>query len=374
VDRNFFGAAATLMGTTIGAGVLAIPYVVSKSGLILGIIQIIIIGAAMIGLNLLLAEVILKTKDNHQLTGYAGKYLGKIGKRAMAFIMLAGIYGALIAYIIGVGNTLSTLLPQLTPVTCSIIFFATVTAMIYLGINAIEKSEMLLSSAVILTLIGIIIMVAASGKFSTANFTPINTNSFFVPYGVILFAFMGAVAIPEMKEELGKNAGKQLKKAVIIGGLVPIVLYSLFAIAVIGISGSTTSEIATLTLGRELGAFAAVVANLFAIFAMSTSFISLGLALKDMYAFDYKIDPKDAWSLTCGIPLLAFLMGINGFIAVLSMIGAFVGGLEGVMIVAINKMAAKTEKITNAKVAVSFLLCIMFISGIAFTIYCAIRG
>ncbi|MBS3140412.1 hypothetical protein J4479_05415 [Candidatus Woesearchaeota archaeon] len=85
----------TLVGTIIGAGILGIPYVVAKAGVLYGLILMVAIGIAFVYLNLFAGEVILRTNGHHQLTGYAGKYLGKIGKCFMALSLFVNIYGAL---------------------------------------------------------------------------------------------------------------------------------------------------------------------------------------------------------------------------------------------------------------------------------------
>ena len=384
MQKRFLEAVATLMGTTIGAGVLGIPYVVAKSGLAVGLLHIIIIGAAVMLVNLLLGEVVLRTKGNHQLTGYAEKYLGTAGKRLMALAMVFGIYGALLAYIIGAGNSLNAILPNLTPFAGSIIFFAIASAIVYFGLKAVEEFELLLSFLTIVVISIIIVVAATSGRFSAANFTETSLQNLFVPYGVVLFAFLGASAIPEMREELGSGRGRRLlRRAIIIGGLVPIVLYSLFAVAVVGVAGASTGQIATVSLGRELGPIMAVFANLFAVLAMSTSFIALGLALKEMYAYDYRLRTKTAWFLTCCVPLLAFFLGLKNFIAVLGLAGAIAGGIEGILLVAMHKAAKKKKAEVKPEYKISLprlatvALAIMFLFGIiyvAITVAKAIAG
>ncbi|MBI2141456.1 hypothetical protein HYU16_03455 [Candidatus Woesearchaeota archaeon] len=381
MKKRLFEAVATLVGTTIGAGVLGIPYVVAKSGIAVGLLHIIIIGSAVLLVNLLLGELVLRTKGNHQLTGYAEKYLGSTGKRLMALAMVLGIYGALLAYIIGVGNSLNAILPQLTPLFWSIAFFAAASAIVYFGLKAVEESELLLSFLTIAVISIIIAVAATSGKFSAANFTGTSMQNLFVPYGVVLFAFLGAVAIPEMREELGSGkARKLLKKAIIIGGLVPIVLYSLFAVAVVGVSGAATGQLATVTIGKMLGEKMVMFANLFAVLAMSTSFIALGLALKEMYVYDYRLKRKTAWVLTCLIPLLAFLLGLKNFIAVLGVAGAVAGGIEGILLVAMHQAAKKKKAEIKPEYAINMqrlaatALALMFLFGIIYAVITAAKA
>src|SRR3989344_5504492 len=102
--KSWFTASAILIGTTIGAGFLAIPYAIAKSGFFVGLFYLVFLGLVILYLNLALGEIGLRTQGQHQLTGYAQRYLGKWGKRLMFFSMIFGIYAAILAYLTGVGN------------------------------------------------------------------------------------------------------------------------------------------------------------------------------------------------------------------------------------------------------------------------------
>ena len=109
-DKKFWAATFTLSGAVIGAGILGLPYVFSKSGFLIGLMWIMFLGVILILIKLALGEVALRTKGKHQLAGYAEKYLGKWAKRFMVFAVVFGIYSALLAYLIGEGESFSHLL------------------------------------------------------------------------------------------------------------------------------------------------------------------------------------------------------------------------------------------------------------------------
>jgi amino acid permease len=134
-------AIATLVGTIIGAGILGIPYVIAKAGFWTGIFDIVLLGIVVLVIYLYLGEVVLRTEGFHQLPGYAEKYLGKIGKRLMVFSMVFGNYGALIAYIIGVGLALAAIFGG-NSLTYSLIFFVIAAIIIFKGLKAVGKSEL----------------------------------------------------------------------------------------------------------------------------------------------------------------------------------------------------------------------------------------
>lgn len=345
MNKAFLEAVATLIGGVVGAGIFAIPYVVAKAGFLTGLVDIIAIASVIILVYLYLGEIILRTKGLHQLTGYAGFYLGKWGKRLMAFSMIFGIYGALLAYLIGEGEALSAIFGISNPLLFSFIFFVAAAVLLYFGLKALETLEL----CVIPVIITIIILMGVIGfpHINTANLTGFNPSYIFIPYGVILFAFAATAAIPEMREELAKNE-KHLKKAIIIGISVPMVVYLLFAFITIGITGSATTEIATIGLGNMLGQKMVLLGNIFAAFAMLTAFLIFGLALKEMYNYDYKLHKSTSWILACLVPaiLFALVRKFAGFTAVIEITGAVGIGITGVLIIL---MAWRAKKLGNRK-------------------------
>lgn len=372
--KHFYEAVATLIGTVIGAGIFGIPYVVAKSGFLIGAFYIVFIGLSILMINLYIGEITLRTKGDHQLTGYAEKYLGKWGKRIMAFSMLFGIYFALTAYLIGEGEVLSAIFGG-PPLLYSLLFFIIVSAIIYIGLRLIKRFEVLLS--LIFLFIIFLIIAFSFVKIDLTNLAHLNLAYLFLPYGVVLFAFLGAVAIPEMKEELVKHK-KLLKKAIILGSLIPLIVYLIFSFVVVGVTGLKTTEIATIGLGNLIGEKMILFGNLFAIFAMATSFLTLGLALKEMYNYDYRLNKKIAWLLTCSVPLILILLGVKSFIKTIGIAGSIAGGIDGILIVLmfwrVKKLGERKPEYSLSKhKLIGMILMLVFILGIAYTVWSLIR-
>ena len=370
VSKGSLKAIATLVGCTIGAGVLGIPFVVAKSGFIVGMIDIIILGLAVLVINLYVGEISLRTKKNHQLTGYAKKYLGKTGKRIMMLTMVFAFFGALLAYIVGSGVVLSSIFSIFNPFIFSLIYLGIMSILIYFGLRVVEDSEVVLGMIMLLIITVIIGFSLNSSFFQIQNLAYVDLAKAILPYGIILFAFLGAPSVPEMKEILIKEK-KNLKKSIVIGTLISLIVYLAFAFSIIGITGTETTAVATTGLGNVLGLNIILFGNLFALFAMSTSFLVLGLALKDMFNYDYKINKKISWMMTCLIPLTLFLLGINNFILILGIVGAISGGIQSILIILMHRNA---KKYGNRKPEFSFrnflplniTLIVLFVFGIIF--------
>ncbi len=369
-NRHFYAAIATLVGTVIGAGVLGIPYAISKAGFMTGLVNLVVLGIAVVLLYLFLGEVVLRTRGNHQLAGYAEIYLGKTGKRLMVFAMIFGIYGALLAYLIGEGESLAAIFGSTDFLFFSLVFYAIASIVIYKGLNAIENSELVMSTLVVIIIA--LISAYALPKISMPNLTVFSMKSIFMPYGVILFALAGSIAIPEMKEELTHNK-ELLKKAIIIGALIPIFMYLFFTFVIVGSMGLETTQIATIGLAALLGQKMFILGNLFAVLAMATSFLTLGLALKEMYHYDYHINKKLSWVLTIIPPLILFFLLEKSFVGIIGLTGGIGMGLEGILVVLMyrkaKKIGARKPEYRMLKCApLEYALIIIFLMGITYTI------
>ncbi|UZE94335.1 MAG: GerAB/ArcD/ProY family transporter [Candidatus Pacearchaeota archaeon] len=338
-------AIATLVGMIIGAGILGIPYVIAQAGLFWGLVNIIGIGLIVLLVYLYLGEVILRTKGKHQLPGYASLYLGKAGRILMLISMLLVQYGALIAYMFGEGEVLSFIFLGTVPLSShlmfSVIFLAMMAVFVFFGLKTLGKGELIGLGAIIVIVIAIAVYFLP--QVQVINFMSSNPNltfRFFFPFGAVLFAYLGFAAVPEMNEIL-KNK-KKMKKAIIIGGIIPIAVYLLFTITVIGFKGIATPEIATMALGKFV--------SLFAVFTMFTSFLAVGIAQKEIFWYDLKFKHFMSWLLTflpvLLITLLIIFFNLVGFIGIISFAGAVGGGIAGILIML---MAIRAKKLGQRK-------------------------
>jgi len=270
------------------------------------------------------------------------------------------------AYIMGGGLALSNII-GLDPLLCSVIFFGAISWIIYLGLDTIEKSEAFVMPCMITVVI--IIFFLAVFKINPVNLSEFSFSKMLIPYGVVLFAFIGTSAIPEMGEELAKSK-KDLKKAIIIGSLIPLAVYILFATSIVGVLGSKTHEIGALGLAAILGERMAFIGALFALLTVSTSFMVLGLALKELFWYDYDLRKNTSWLLACFVPFILFLLvrKVVSFTTVLDITGIITGAIIGILVVimAINakkKSERKPEYSIYINKFIAFIIILLFIIG-----------
>ena len=371
--KKFWTGTSILIGTCIGAGVLGIPYVAAQAGFLVALAYILLIGAMILVVNLYLGEISLRTKGNHQLIGYAKKYLGVKGKHFMEFATIFGIYAAIIAYMLGIGESISFLVFGDSSYTTlfGILFGVGMSGLLWRGMKALKKYERI-GVSIILALL-LVIVILFFNKIEVVNLIYFNVGSIILPFGVILFALMSFHAIPEVEIVLNKDK-KLMKRILIVGTLVSVTFYILFALVVVGFKGAETPEIATLALGT--------VFVFLGMFTMSTSWLALGNALDENFRFDERIKKWKSWVLVAFIPILLFL-GIRffeffSFTKILSIGGVVSGGLMAILILLMVKNAKKKgNRKPEYKMPVNWFvigfLILIFALGVVREIWIALR-
>lgn len=334
-----------ITGMTIGAGVLGIPYVVAQVGLLIGLIYILVLGLVMLALNLLIGEVAVRTGENLQLAGLAGKYLGGWAKGLMSLIIIFSGYGALLAYMVGESQTLAALFGG-EPAWWGVFFWSLGSFLVWRGLQTVKIVEKIFSFIVIALIAGLSIYLFR--HFEIAVVPYYNLSKIFLPYGVILFALHASPAIAEAHALL-PGSQRHFKRAVILGTLIPIAVYLLFALAAVGAGGLSVTEVATVGLGQKYGDGVALLGNLFAIFAMGTGFFGFGVALKQTFVWDHKLSPWFAQFLVISIPLLLFLLGLRSFIGILDLVGGLFIGVEAVLVVLIYWQAKRRGELDASR-------------------------
>ncbi len=334
-NYKFFYAVAILIGMIVGAGTFGIPYVFSQAGFMLGFFYLVLLGAAVMLEHLFYGEVILRTNEPCRLVGYADKYFGQWTKKIVTFTVLFEYYGALLAYLILGGQFLSLIFGRWlggSELLWVLIFFLVGAFGIFWRLNTLARNELWL--VVLLLIAVVILLVKGAPLIQAVNFGGLNFSKFFLPYGVILFSLAGAAAIPEMRQVL-HGQESQLKAAIIWGTAIPVILYFLFALVVVGVTGSQTTQEAISGLATHLGSWVIILGAVFGFLAVYTSFLVLGVAIKKIYQQDYKMRGTWAFFLACLVPLVAYLAGLKNFVLIIGFIGAVFSGLDGILTLSI---------------------------------------
>jgi amino acid permease len=338
--------------------------VASKSGLSLFVILLVLLGFIVIVLNLMYGEITLRTKKKGRLVGYCGKYLGKNGKRFAMLIALFSLYANILAYIIIGGVFLNALFSDYfggSEFIYSAIMFFVISMGIYVSLKMVSVIELLMVVFLFVAMFGIIIK--GSALVNSNNLLTTNFSQAFFPFGAILFSLGALSAIPEL-EHIIKEKKERIKNVIIWGGIITIIVFLLFVAVVLGITGANTSEDALSGVNTVMGNGIVTIGLIFGVFAIATSFLMIGINLKEIFWYDYHLSEKKAWLLACFVPFIIFLLGLRDFITVVSITGGIAGGFVGILIIASFYRAKKVGDMQPAyeiKVPKTFSALMIFV-------------
>lgn len=371
--KSFIFATSVLVSTIVGVGMFGLPYAGAQSGFLIGAIFLIILAIIMTLLHLFYGEIVSRTKEKHRLVGYAGYYLGRWGKGMVTISVIVGFYGSLLVYIIVGGDFLGSIFSSLINVPSfifNLIFFIIGITAVYFGLRFIAELDFFMG--IFLILIVFLFLYFGANRIDINNFKIINWKNIFIPYGVILYSLAGMAAVPEIRDIL-KNRGSLYKKVIILGSIIPAILYFVFMITVVGITGLNTSPETISGLAGILGEKIILLGAIFGFLATITSFFILGLSLRETFCFDFKINKTTSWFLVCIVPLILYIAGIRSFIPIIVVLGALMGAIEGSAIVLIyDRAKVRGDKVPDYELKVSktgrYFMVLVFVLGLIFTL------
>jgi|AntAceMinimDraft_8_1070364.scaffolds.fasta_scaffold09344_2 amino acid permease len=372
----FFKALAVFLGTVIGAGMFALPYVALKSGFFVVIVYFVFMAFVAISINLIYAEIVLNSKKKHRLPGYVGEYFGEKWKKIALFVIGIGLIGTLIAYLIIGGQFLNSILGVYlggSSILYSILFFIAGSYLIFRGIKAISGIELFLLGVFFVILV--IFFIKSFSFIDIGYFKNIDIKFLTLPYGVVLFSLWGATMVPEIKEMLKKSAQDsgqdairtKLRQVIFWGILLSSLVYIFFIFIIFGVCGPNTSIESISGLGRVINGNFIKLGFIFGILSCFTSFIALGLTLKKIFWYDFGLSKNISWALACFPPLLLFLLGIRGLISVISFTGTISLGIGGILIIFLYRAFLK-KQLSKKMNPVFYALVGIFVLGIIFEI------
>jgi amino acid permease len=146
--------------------------------------------------------------------------------------------------------------------------------------------------------------------------------------------------VPLAREVLVGEEDK-LRKAIVVGTLIPALLYFIFTFLVLGISGDMTSPDAISGLRSVLGSKIVFIGSVFGFLTSSTIFLNLATALKRSFQEDFHFKMKWALLLVIVPPYLLFLSGIRNFIDIIDLVGGLAVSVEALLLVFMYVKARK---------------------------------
>jgi tyrosine-specific transport protein len=345
-SSKIVGGVLLVAGTQIGAGMLALPLTTGIAGFGYAALTFVLCFLYMLITLFLLLETNYYSKaQSANIISMAQQHLGK-GAELVAwtcFVLL--MYSALAAYISGAGdivkNILHTVVPDWhTPEIGRAILIAIVFGIIvFYGARCIDS-------------INRVLMLGLGFSYVTMVVTLLQSHAEYLPAAipVVILSFTSHIILPSLRDYL-ENDIIALKKVLIIGSCIPMVIYLLWVMIIVGIIpfdgklgmfAVAKSNHPVAMMSNAIAHFAGsnIIGqnnNLFSFCALTTSLLGVLLSLQDFLADGLKIQHRTtqiriALILACTIPpLILIILSPGLFVDALSYGGVFIAILYGVL-------------------------------------------
>ncbi len=357
-NKSFLEATAIMVGCIIGGGILALPYAVSRSGFWSSIILIVALGLMMMFINIRISEINIALKKPHQVVGLVERFLGKTGKILMTAAMLLLCYGALIAYSIGSAEILALLGGSI--LMWKLAFYIIGAIVVAYGLKTIGGSELVMEIAKLL-IVGLIVVLGMSHGFNPNLFTGFQLQGIGMVFGVALFASLGLVSVPIVFELVRKKS--QIKKVIFTASLTTIAVYLLFVMVVIAKTGAATTEVATIGLKQAFSPFMGIMINIFALLALTTSFLAVAYSVYEMFLVDFNLNKTLSFILAFMPPLIGMFI-LESFAKTIDIVGALAGSMMVILLILAHRKAKRRfRSMTKVPILLDLLFLIIFILG-----------
>jgi tyrosine-specific transport protein len=235
-------ACTTLIsGTTVGAGILALPAVTLPAGVLPSTVLLIAMWIYMVVSGLLVAEVNLNTmrtsgKPRLGLLATVRRILGKSGAIAAGIVYLFIHYALLVAYLARGGNILAAALGNLGPIFPNwagiTLFVGLFGGLIYFGserlvgrLNGAFFAILLVVFAGLLTL--------TLGEMKPTQLMHHNWGAIGGAIPVMFVALVYQNVVPVVTTRLEGDVGK-IRQAIVLGSLIPLLMFLGWNAAILG--------------------------------------------------------------------------------------------------------------------------------------------
>jgi len=300
---SLLGSAALIAGTTVGAGILALPAVTLPSGVLPSTILLIAVWLYALVSGLLIAEVTLNTmrlvgRPSLGLLVIVEHTLGKLGAQIAGGAYLFLHYTLLVAYLSEGGEILGSVaskvwgvqnvLPTWVGTTAFALLFG---GIMYLGRESfIEKLNNVFVAIVITSFLGLLLLGSTHVRITQFLFQ----NWSALPSAVVIMfvAMYYHNVIPVIVSQLEGDARK-IRSSIFIGSIIPLLMFLAWNAVILGsvspdmiqaTSGSKTifDPLEILRAGVS-GEWLGLLVSLFSEFAIVTSFIGFVYGLLNFF-------------------------------------------------------------------------------------------
>lgn len=334
-----FGGILLVAGTSIGAGMLALPVISGFGGFFPSLWLLAFCWLFLFTTAFLLLEVNLATPGEPNMISMTGRTLGMWGKGLCWVTYLLLLYSLLAAYLSGASPLVLEMVAGSTGVhlpawSGPLILLMLFGVFVYLGTRLVDWVNRILMIGLVLTYFILLAFLPEHVEFSLLKHS--DPRAVWIALPLLFTSYGFHIVIPSLTTYM-EHDRKKLIWTILIGSAIPFLVYVVWEFLVLGIvplSGlisawetgqSSATPLVTILGGRWL----ASAIQGFSFFAILTSFLGVSLSLSDFLADGLKMK-RYTWGrefscLLTFVPPLIFVYAYQrGFILALHFAGIFV--------------------------------------------------
>lgn len=329
-----FEAISMIVGNSIGTGIIAVPYLAVRNSMWDVVWMVAFAYIVNVILHLIIAELSYNNGGVQLVKSFEGELFHGKMKKIFSWIMFV-VYG--LAIMVGVSGNINGGAQifvnwfGLPLWAAQLIYYLIAGSVVFMGMKAVGIAQKY-SVALLL----VIVAVMTAGTFlhprNTLYTAPFQINNLLALYSMVVFATSANQAVIQVVKGLNGDS-KRIRKTIFTGfGLSSLFVLVVTLTVLLGTKGAVDKELAYMQLGESIGGWALILAGIFSLFALLTTFWSNTLALRDVVHEQVGTGNRVSW-LIATVPCILFaIFGVSSFI-VLTRIMSGVVVLVSIMLV-----------------------------------------
>ncbi|MEZ8744948.1 aromatic amino acid transport family protein [Vibrio sp. 10N.261.49.A5] len=285
-----FGSTLIIAGTTIGAGMLALPLASAGIGFSTSLFLMLGLWALMAFTALLMVELHQFAESDATLHTLAHTILGTKGKWIASFAVMFLFYALCAAYIAGGGAQFNQRISDIAGIelngqVTTLLFTLLVAGVVTIGTHSVDKVNRVLFGLKLIAMVLVLSFLAPNITSQYLMSMPLHQGLIVAAIPVVFTSFGFHGSIPSIVRYLDGDV-RSLRKVMIIGSALPLVIYVFWQSVTLGVV-SQEQLLSDTSLGALLISLSqtvhqsnlSLIVGVFADLALLTSFIGVSLGL-----------------------------------------------------------------------------------------------
>lgn len=329
-----FEAISMIVGNSIGTGIIAVPYLAVRNSMWDVVWMVAFAYIVNVILHLIIAELSYNNGGVQLVKSFEGELFHGKMKKIFSWIMFV-VYG--LAIMVGVSGNINGGAQifvnwfGLPLWAAQLIYYLIAGSVVFMGMKAVGIAQKY-SVALLLVIVAVMTVGTFLHPRNTLYTAPFHINNLLALYSMVVFATSANQAVIQVVKGLNGDS-KRIRKTIFTGfGLSSLFVLVVTLTVLLGTKGAVDKELAYMQLGESIGGWALILAGIFSLFALLTTFWSNTLALRDVVHEQVGTGNRVSW-LIATVPCILFaVFGVSSFI-VLTRIMSGVVVLVSIMLV-----------------------------------------